>query len=228
MCRCPCRVDIIQQNHALPSDCVSSYMKGILQIFCPLSGIQILLTICMTTADQSVSIHRQIQIAPDPFCHKLGLVISPLQSATPMDRHRHNHLRFQRQQLLSVSAHQLQRKEIRIFSPVFLLHCQKRTLYLLIGKDTESTVKCPLPLPAVKAILLRLRRNRLSAFHASRSRYVRQLFLTIRAAKHTVFVDHPLTQRTDPWIKQSYHSLFPECSAQISFSTSQIASFSPE
>ncbi len=228
MCRCPCRVDVIQQNHALPSDCVSSYMKGILQIFCPLSGIQILLTICMTTADQSVSIHRQIQIAPDPFCHKLGLVISPLQSTAPMDRHRHNHLRLQRQQLLSVSAHQLQRKEIRIFSPVFLLHCQKRTLYLLIRKDTESTVKCPLPLPAVKAILLRLRRNRLSAFHASRSRYVRQLFLTIRAAKHTVFVDHPLTQRTDPWIKQSYRSLFPECSAQISFSTSQIASFSPE
>ena len=228
MCRCPCRVDVIQQNHALPSDCVSSYMKGILQIFCPLSGIQILLTICMTTADQSVSIHRQIQIAPDPFCHKLGLVISPLQSAAPMDWHRHNHLRLQRQQLLSVSTHQLQRKEIRIFSPVFLLHCQKRTLYLLIRKDTESTVKCPLPLPAVKAILLRLRRNRLSAFHASRSRYVRQLFLTIRAAKHTVFVDHPLTQRTDPWIKQSYRSLFPECSAQISFSTSQIASFSPE
>ena len=228
MCRCPCRVDIIQQNHALPSDCVSSYMKGILQIFCPLSGIQILLTICMTTADQSVSIHRQIQITPDPFCHKLGLVISPLQSAAPVDRHRHNHLRLQRQQLLSVSAHQLQRKEIRIFSPVFLLHRQKRTLYFLIRKDTESTVKCPLPLPAVKAILLRLRRDWLSAFHAGRSRYVRQLFLTIRAAKHTIFVDHPLTQRTDPWIKQSYHSLFPECSAQISFSTSQIASFSPE
>ena len=220
MCRCPCRVDVIQQNHALPSDCVSSYMKGILQIFCPLSGIQILLTICMTAADQRVGVHRQIQISPDPFCHKLGLVISPLQSATPVDRHRHQYLRFQRQQLLSVSAHQLQRKEIGILSPVFLLHRQKRTLYFLIGKDTESTVKCPLPLPSVKTILLRLRRNRLSAFHASRSRHVRQLFLTIRAAKHTVFVDHPLTQRADPRIKQSYHSLFPECSAQISFSTS--------